>query len=96
MAKKNGKLIIYTVVAAISILGAYTAIVLAWGDQRTQDALLEVQITTESAAREKLETDGCKPAKEHKTQIAVIESRLDTIVEQNSLILKEIKEIRKK
>lgn len=79
MAKKNGKLIIYTVLAVISIVGAYTAIVLAWGNQKTQDELLKVRITTESASRVKLEKDGCKPAQGHKTQIAVVENDIKAI-----------------
>ena len=91
MAIKNGKLTIGIIIVAVSIFGAYTAIVLAWGDQKTQDALLKTTITAEIETRKKLEIDGCKPANKHTTQIAVIESRLETIVRQNTEILKEIK-----
>ena len=79
MAKKNGKLIIYTVLAILSIIGAYTAIVLAWGDQKTADVKLGQDIEYNKEAVSTLKENGCKPAQKHKTDIAVVENDIKAI-----------------
>ena len=95
MAKLNGKTkyIVWIVTSLITIGGTWTAIVMAWGDQKAADGLLSKQIETTGGNVVKLEKDGCKPAQAHTTKIAVIETRLESIEIQQGAILKQGEEI---